>query len=210
MLIRLRQGIKVNDPVASVIDYYEKTAKTGKGTRAYDEARILQSIELINRLGARMPYKAAELLLQKKDEIESRLADVPARLTILDSYEEIPWEKLKSLFDSFRVKYVGLARMTKILHKKRPNLIPILDKNILVNKYLEPLLRAQGIIVRDATERAVCYIKELKEDIDRNREAFTKVQQNLKSEGYDISLLRILDILIWYHFIYEDRSVQTI
>jgi len=219
MLIRLRQGIKVNDPVGTVTNYYKKA---GKGAIAYDKFelprdnsfnkdQIEQAIRASNRLGARIPYndesKVLKPLLQKQNEIESKLAGVPAHLTILDNYVEIPWDNLKSLFDTFKLKYISLARMTKILHKKRPNLIPILDKNILVNKYLEPLLQEQGVITREETERAVYYIKELRKDIEGNREAFIEAKQNLKNEDYDISLLRILDILIWYHFIYEYRNV---
>lgn len=219
MLIRLRQGIKVNDPVGTVINYYKKA---GKGTIAYDKFelppdnsfskdQIEQVIRVCNRLGARIPYndesKVIEPLLQKREEIESQLTGVPAHLTILDNYVDIPWDSLKSLFDTFRLKYISLARMTKILHKKRPNLIPILDKNILVNRFLKPLLQKQGISAWEEAEMAVYYIKELKKEVDTNRETFMKIQRTLKDKGHHISVLRILDILVWYHFFYKEGNV---
>jgi hypothetical protein len=222
MLIRLRQGIEVCDPVGTIIDYYKKA---GKGTIAYDKFelppdnsfskdQIEQVIKVCNRLGARIPYndksKVIEPLLQKREEIEYQLTEVPAHLTIFDNYAEIPWDSLKSLFDTSRMKYINLARMTKILHKKRPNLIPILDKNILVNKFLKPLLQNQGIFAWDDTKTAVHYIKVLKKEVDTNRETFMKVQHTLKDIGHDISVLRILDILVWYHFFYKEGHAQNI
>ena len=224
MLIQLRRRTKINNPEKTVLGYWNRE----RGASAYDEARLPQDnsftedqieqvVRAANRLGARIPYKnerkIIKPLLQRKDEIESKLRGIPVHLAIIDNYEEIPWENLKSLFDTFEMKYIGLARMTKILHKKRPHLIPILDTNILVNRYLEPLLQQNGIVVREETEKAICYVKELKKDVDRNKDALIKLQHNLASKGYDIydiSIVRLVDILIWSHFFYRGERVQNI
>ncbi|MFC2044669.1 DUF6308 family protein [Chloroflexota bacterium] len=91
--------------------------------------------------------KAIIPLLNKRHEIESKLERVPSNINILDDYSKIPWKhwkQLNELFDTLRIKYISIARLTKMLHKKRPGLIPILDSVVIV-VYIRSLLTGQGI-----------------------------------------------------------------
>ena len=213
MEIQLRQGIKFDDPQKVIISYWEREW----GFRDYDKTRLPENnsfteeqirlvIQASNKLKARIPYKNEDKvikpILQKKNEIESELALIPNDVNILDDYEKIPWEYVKSLLNIFSIKYLGLARKTKILHKKRPNIIPILD-SILESRYCVPILKAKNLYAIEEAERAINCIKELKEDIDMNRDTLLNLQQSLESKDYgiyDTSILRLLDILIWSHF----------
>jgi hypothetical protein len=211
MVIQLQSGIRITNPEEIIHSYYETM---GKGVHKYDgtklpeddsfsEGQIDEAIRLANGLGAsiRRRREVARQLVQRRSDIECRLAHVPSHVRISDGCNEIPWKELEAVFDIFRVRYLGLTGMTKILHKKRPNIIPILDK-IIASKYLKPLLAKQEITnIQRETEAAVYYIKIRKRDVDRNRHSLMELQRWITEQlKYDISILRVLDILIWSCF----------
>ncbi|MCJ7654622.1 MAG: hypothetical protein MUO97_04860 [Dehalococcoidia bacterium] len=128
MVIQLRNGMIINVETAKkIIERYYQCM--GKGVHAYDESKlpadnsfpedqIRQAIKLVNRLGGRgIPQKSVELLIQRRHDIELQLRQMPINVAILDSYEDIPWSELKTLFDIFRIKYISIPRLTKVLHK---------------------------------------------------------------------------------------------
>ena len=210
MTIQLRNGMMFNaEKAKKIIERYYQCM--GNGVHEYDRTRlednsftreqIEQLVYLINRFGAQMRSKKVinkviNQLIQRKEEIESELARVPLHFSILGSQEEIPWGNLESLFYTCRMPQIGLARMTKILHKKRPNIIPILD-SVAMNR-LGSLLAKQGIVnIRGEMEKAIYCIKELKKDVDTNKEALIELQNYCREKWYDISVIRVLDILLW-------------
>ena len=82
--------------------------------------------------------------------------------------------------------------MTKALHPKRPGLIPMLDS--VVQRYLvddDPGARSSF------GERSVELARSYKRDLDHNRAALRAVRRELTGRGYDITEVRILDLLIW-------------
>jgi hypothetical protein len=105
----------------------------------------------------------------------------------------VPWPPLRQLFDSFSgIRGVGFSKMTKALHPKRPALIPMLDS--VVQRYLEDDdLGAQAPF----GERALALVRGYKHDLDRNRTAVRAVRQKLARRSYDVTEVRILDLLIW-------------
>ena len=215
MVIQLQSGIRIRNPQKITISYYGNPhiKGMGKGVHKYDGTKLPEdnsfsedqmrlAIHLVNGFGGRgIPTeKVIKLFSANQAEIEARLAEVPFNRSIFDAYDDIPWSKVKLLFDSCRVSYIGRARMTKILHKKRPDLIPILD-SVVVDKYLEPLLAKQRIASAPSEiEKAVYYIKILKGDVDRNRHPLMELQSWAGKHYHDISILRVLDILIWSCF----------
>ena len=104
----------------------------------------------------------------------------------------MPWLPLRQLFDAFAdIRGVGFAKMTKALHPKRPALISMLDG--IVQKYLtDDDLEAQTPFAA----RALGLVRGYKRDLDRNCEAVRAVRQELVRRGYDLTEVRILDLLI--------------
>jgi hypothetical protein len=94
------------------------------------------------------------------------------------------------LFDGFAdIRGVGFSKMTKALHRKRPALIPMLDS--VVQQYLGvPSATSFG---EEATE----LVRRYKQDLDRNRLALRELKRELASRGYQLTEVRILDLLIW-------------
>jgi hypothetical protein len=82
--------------------------------------------------------------------------------------------------------------MTKALHGKRPALVPILDS--VVQAYLDDDdLGAHAPF----GERALGLVRGYKRDLDRNLPAVRAVRRKLATCGYDLTEVRILDLLIW-------------
>ena len=104
----------------------------------------------------------------------------------------VPWLPLRQLFGAFAdLRGVGVSKMTKALYPKRPALIPMLDS--IVQAYLQdddPGAQAPF------AERALGLVRGYQRDLDRNWMAVRAVRQELASRGYELTEVRILDLLI--------------
>jgi hypothetical protein len=105
----------------------------------------------------------------------------------------VPWLQLRQLFDAFAdLRGVGLSKMTKTLHRKRPALIPMLDS--VVQGYLaddDPGAKAPF------GERALGLVRGYKRDLDVNRVPLRAVRRELAKRSHPLSEVRVLDLLIW-------------
>jgi uncharacterized protein DUF6308 len=98
---------------------------------------------------------------------------------------------LRNLFDAFAdIRGVGFSKMA--LHPKRPALVPMLDS--VVQKYL-----ADDDPGTDAPfgERAIALVGGYKRDLDHHRAPLRALRQILAKCGYSVTVVRILDLLIW-------------
>ena len=91
-----------------------------------------------------------------------------------------------------RIRGIGLSKMTKALHPKRPALVPMLDS--VVQTYL-----AVDDLGADAPfgERALALVRGYKRDLDLNRRSLRATRRELVRRGHDVTEVRILDLLIW-------------
>jgi hypothetical protein len=118
---------------------------------------------------------------------------IPPDASLTGAPPSVPWLPLRQLFEEFAdIRGVGLAKMTKGLHPKRPALIPMLDS--VVQKYLE-----SDDLGPEAPfgERALALVRGYKRDVDRNRAALRAIRQELATHDYELTEVRILDLLIW-------------
>ncbi len=207
MKIFLRNGVVIDKPENVILRYYEEM---GSGTRAYDEGviptddrfpreQLIAACELANKIGGRgIPGRAIDDLCGRQSRIAKKLEEVPSTITILNESENIPWMSITELFDAFRVPYVTIARYTKMLHKKRPNLIPILDSHVRDDYFLPTIARGAIAGLSDA-ERATYLVREMRKDVSENSEALFYLHE-WRGKPYPISILRLFDILIWCRF----------
>lgn len=85
---------------------------------------------------------------------------------------------------------VSVSLMSKVLHRKRPALIPMLDKAT------QDHYRAQLPTRGEATYPSL--VTALQADLRRNHEALERLSRELSAElGQTITPLRIVDIAIW-------------
>jgi hypothetical protein len=114
-------------------------------------------------------------------------------VSLVAPVESIPWAPLRRLFDAFAdIGGVGFSKMTKALHPKRPALIPMLDS--VVQAYLADDLPERAV---PFGERAIALVRSYKRDLDRNRRVLDGLRRELASRGYQLTEVRILDVLIW-------------
>jgi hypothetical protein len=105
----------------------------------------------------------------------------------------VPWRALRHLFDAFAdIPGVGFSKMTKALHPKRSALIPMLDS--VVQRYLADDDPAPAT---PFGERALGLLRGYKRDLDLNRAAIRALRRELAARGYQVTEVRILDLLIW-------------
>lgn len=96
-------------------------------------------------------------------------------------------DNLASLFGLVIGKGIGVAVATKVLHLKRPRLIPVCDSYVF---------RLMGIPGHDAGT-AVALVECLRSLRAQWTPPLQQLQRSLKEQGYDRSLVRIADALMW-------------
>jgi hypothetical protein len=185
--VTLRNGVAVDDPLQVVLGFLEAWRfEAGDRSASFGES----DLRLANRGGARIAAAEIAAILERRRAIERALRAIPANASLVRS---VPWAALRQLFDAFAdIRGVGCSKATKALHPKRPALIPILDS--VVQVYLHDDDPAGDV---PFGERAVALIRAYKRDLDRNRGAVRAVRQELAARGYDLSDVRILDLVIW-------------
>ena len=184
--VALREGLAVGDPLAQALAFLE--AYGAPREDALPSSFAEADLRAANRGGARISAVEIAAILERQPEIEAALRAIAPAASL--TRRSVPWAELTRLFDAFGgVGGVGFSKMTKALHPKRPALIPMLDS--VVQQYLGvPSATSFG---EEATE----LVRRYKQDLDRNRLALRELKRELASRGYQLTEVRILDLLIW-------------
>ena len=197
----LRGGVVIEDPLRVVLDLLKGPWRIDVS----DPARLASfgepDLRLANRGGARISAAEIAAILERRRAIEQALQAIAPDASLAGTAgpdglagtpDSVPWLPLGQLLDAFAgIRGVGFAKMTKALHPKRPALIPMLDS--IVQKYLrddDPGPQAPF------GPRALELIRGYKRDLDGNRSALLAVRQELAGHGYELTEVRILDLLI--------------
>jgi Family of unknown function (DUF6308) len=190
--IVLRNGVRVTDPLAVVLAFleaYPRIDVAGSRPESFGEP----DLRLANRGGARISAAEIAAILQRRRAIDRALRTIDPAASLAAGASSVPWLPLARLVDAFAdIRGIGFSKMTKALHPKRPALIPILDS--VVQQYLEDDdLGAQAPFA----DRSLGLIRGYKRDLDRNLSAVRAVRKELRRHGYELSDVRILDVVIW-------------
>src|SRR6266496_2076748 len=147
MPIILRDGLDIEDPLGVALAFVE--AYPGYDSRDRSPASFDESdLRRANRGGARISAAEIAAVLERRDRIERALGSIDSDASLADDDESIPWSPLTQLFDAFAdISGIGISKMTKALHPKRPALIPMLDS--VVQAYL--VTDAPGSFAEHAT-----------------------------------------------------------
>ena len=190
-LVVLRGGVVIEDPLSVVLGFLARW-RIDVGDPSQPASFGEPDLRLANRGGARISAAQIAAILQRRAAIERPLGAIAPDASLSGEASPVPWLPLRQLFDAFaEIPGVGFAKMTKALHPKRPALIPLLDS--IVQKYLaddDP--GAQAPFGRRALELTRGY----KSDLDRNSAAVRAIRQELAGRGYELTDVRILDLLI--------------
>jgi len=188
--VNLRDEVEIQDPLQAVSGYLESWRfEAGDVSSAFAES----DLRLANRGGARISAAEIAATLERRRAIELALQAIPHGASLAGKAGLVPWQPLGQLFDAFAdIRGIGLSKMTKALHPKRPALVPMLDSVVqayLADDDLGPNAPFGG--------RALALVRGYKRDLDRNRTALRATRRELVRRGHDLSEVRILDLLIW-------------
>ncbi|HUI08342.1 MAG TPA: DUF6308 family protein [Verrucomicrobiae bacterium] len=178
----------VGDSVQLVRNYLSQ-----RDIRLYDLAPVAQDncigpLEwwVPNFLGAGLTRKNVAQLQAASNPIASLLSQLPNHTSLYEQIEEQDWHIMACLFNEFlRIPGIDVARTTKILHKKRPRLIPPVDTQM-----------AKKLGYEDTGESLVAVLKLIRHDLTRNLDCLRQTCA-LLPELEGITIVRTLDMILW-------------
>ena len=153
---------------------------------------ILLSVTMNSRLDTADKVRS---VWNGKKPVEKALAKIPPNLSLQN--KNIPWDQLAELFDAFcGIRYAGPAVTTKILHKKRPKLIPIYDS--IIDRYIdkhtsEPQLPRGSSV----GERMVRGVKGFRNVLLECLKGIERLRGSAKMKPFRVSPVRTLEALLW-------------
>ena len=201
--LRLCAGtLVVEHPDQVLLDYLD--VRNGYSYPAYDRLVTNGSAELVDGdllapalIGVHMDAGRFSLLRDMLPALEA-VADLPpVPLHEADEDHVLCVAGLFGILDEPRYAGRGVRGtiVSKVLHRKRPDLVPLYDSRIF-EAYTAP-----GVLPR-STDRAwadfiadLC--RQMRDDLRAEAGAFDALEQLAAEEGNPVSRLRILDILVW-------------
>ncbi len=201
--LRLCAGtLVVEHPDQVLLDYLD--VRNGYAYPAYDRLVTNGSAELVDGdllapslMGVDIDRGRFALLREMLPALEA-VADLPAvPLHEADEDHVLCVSGLFGILDEPRYAGRGVRGtiVSKVLHRKRPDLVPLYDSRIF-EAYTAP-----GALPR-STDRAwadfiadLC--RQMRDDLRGEAEVFDALEQLAVQEGHPVSRLRILDILVW-------------
>lgn len=125
---------------------------------------------------------------------------IPAEAMLLGNTPQILADLESLLHAAIQCSGVLIPVATKVLHRKRPHLIPMLD-NVVLGYYLR--LNARHDLLgrtqdkRKAASAAMTVLEFFRQNLEANLRQLETIRAVLAREGFDLSLVRIFEILVW-------------
>ena len=167
--------------------------QAGHGDR---EAITLDDIVLVN---STMRSRAEHARWKPIIDADQRwLARIPEDLDLIEADDEA-WAAaegdrlVNEAIGRCIVPYIALARATKVLHLKRPRAFPVLD---------ELVVEMMGVPVPDNLDKRIKAAQRvtaaIRREGQRNIDALRRIQEATATERVRLSLVRLLDIALWF------------
>lgn len=192
----LRNGRVVVSPLERLVEFAELDGTYQGYDQISPDPFELNALDvrLANRIIARMGSDVSARILDRRGEVAAALRHVPTDATLAVPADEVDWDAVYGLYRALSgLPAVGVARMTKVLHRKRPALVPILDE--VVRSYLcdvEPL-----VLTGAAADQALTLTQAYQRELHHELAELTQLREALDVRGIQLTDCRILDILLW-------------
>ena len=199
------QGVPLAiDQAGEFAEFFFRTNASSAGPKAYD-AWVLKGadpnritvddVAAVNRtMAARTPYKYwTKFTDVDADEPWLAALDPEWDLYAMPENEWLKQVVHRGLGEAFKEvmgPYRGPAGTTKVLHIKRPRLIPVCDSYVA---------GVMGVRFGDEVkwQDLLRLVMHLRRQGQANLDALLTIQQRLQKAGFERSLVRILDALLW-------------
>jgi hypothetical protein len=191
-----RSGKRIGDPLSKALEFVDRDwsyRHYDLAPVAQDNSLTVEDIAVANKIVARMSSRDQMAVLERAPAIGHALARIPPQATLVAPDDAVDWDALGELYRSVQgIPHIGLPRATKILHKKRPALIPILDS--VVEAYLRSV---DAIPHGTLAEVGVALTRSYKAELDANAATLACVRGALASQSILLTEVRILDMYAW-------------
>lgn len=132
--------------------------------------------------------------LSRRQEISALLQDVAPDLCLLNASENLI-DQIGDLVDTLsEIEHIGFGKVTKVLHKKRPKLIPVIDGYVL-----DALHKNFPWLMRGSAQRSFSQVLRVYRNAQRHvQELLLQLTVQLRQEQeIDLTEGRALSYLIW-------------
>jgi hypothetical protein len=184
------------------------------GYREYDSAPVEHDSELRAHeaslcvwLNSRISGNDLANIWERRRQIEIALELVPNDVDLLgltDSQFAEHADVILRLVVLMLCHRVGLSKATKILHKKRPLLIPILD-NVITDYYHDGQLAGRRF---PGHQRSLEYLRSFRNDLESVGKEVRSIRVSLSKMGTELTHCRIFEFLVWKQLI-DNRKKEA-
>lgn len=201
-MIKLRDDIIFEDPESRIREYCDIEIYRGYDDKHnIDDYISKDDIDAANKLYAmidRYDKDESKRLLSHSKSISKLLSSIPNKNISTISGEEWPSlrSKIKKLLSEFlSIKGIGLAKATKILHLKRPNLFPVLDSFVI--KFLLDINMSDTVEKTRHLDFGLKALEKTRKIIKRQNVEFEKLVKQTRDLPIPLTPVRLFDILCW-------------
>lgn len=195
-------GLRITSPIERLLRFCREEYDYYDGIADLEPNRILPQDVLVTVAVNSFVTSAASVRAVHRglqSTCEQLLPSIPVAAHII-AYDP-DCSQLHSLLDSaVQSRGVLVAVATKVLHRKRPHWLPMLD-SVVCKHYLDCTGR-QSLLPwlqdkKRAAAAAVEVFRGFRDDIQVITPALEEIREALARDGFTLSLVRIWEILLW-------------
>lgn len=201
--IRFPSGLWIEDPLGRLLRFCREEYEYYDAVPPGDPNRIepldvLATVGINSRLDTATKVRTVHRGMSSA--VNALLTQIPERAELHTFASLDPLHEL--LAAAMTSKFVLLATATKVLHRKRPALIPILD-SVVAGHYVhddpieKALLQLSWENRNAAADISRLTIGRLRDDVIQGFDLLDELRGALDGEGFALSHVRIMDILVW-------------
>jgi hypothetical protein len=195
-VLQLKSGLTIQGPLAKLRKFCDNEHETYDAVPTAQDAIVtIHDILLSVMMNSHLDAKRARSVWLERAKLGAHLAKIPPALALDAPEAEIPWETIVAMFEEFEHTWgTKLAVGSKILHKKRPELIPIMDD--VVRRYYE---RAYP----DFEWNPKCgplsgqLMRHFRDDLLAAKPQLEVLASELLAGGRSLTQVRLLEVLVW-------------
>jgi hypothetical protein len=200
--LALPSGITVADPAARLGRFLEEEFPYYDGVISADPDRI-DPVDVLVTISVNSYINSAAKVRRVHRGLvsacEPLLPSIPHHARLADGHGAL--DRVKEIIAAaVTVRDVLVPVATKVLHRKRPSLIPMLD-SVVINYYADalgrPELKGRKEDKRRAADVAVVTLQAFRSDLLAAADALSALVTRLAARGFPITDVRALEVLIW-------------
>lgn len=202
LAVSLVSGLSIGDPLARLTRFCEHEYAYYDAVPKGDPNRV-EPVDVLATVGINSRIDTADKVrivhLSMAASCDPLLPDIPPEADLL-RFEPLD-AVVELLSAAMKARYVLLASATKVLHRKRPGLIPVLD-SVVVAHYLDRL-GEQKLLARSWEDRTAAKeagrlaLLGAREDLKGASQEINDLAEALSAAGFHLAPVRVLDILVW-------------